>query len=166
MSTDPAPSSRLARRVTVGAAAVVLLAVDAASKAAAEQSLRQGRVIDLGALTLRLVYNPAAAFSLGAGLPGWVVPLVSGLLAAAIAGYAWAAAGRIRPATAVALGAVLGGAVGNLLDRGVDGVVTDFLYTGWFPTFNLADVWIVSGASLLVLTTALTRGRKEPAAAD
>lgn len=49
-----------------------------------------------------------------------------------------------------ALAAVLGGAAANLLDRAPDGQVTDYLHTGWWPTFNLADVFIVCGGLLLV----------------
>ena len=57
-------------------------------------------------------------------------------------------------AAAVAgLAVLLGGAVGNLLDRSLDGVVTDYLHTGWWPTFNLADVAILTGAGLLLLGT-------------
>lgn len=52
-----------------------------------------------------------------------------------------------------ALAAVLAGAVGNLADRAVDGVVTDYLDTGWFPTFNLADVFITVSAAVLVLAS-------------
>lgn len=63
----------------------------------------------------------------------------------------WRAARRGVGATAVGLAAVLGGAAANLLDRASDGTVTDYLHTGWWPTFNLADIAIVTGASLLLL---------------
>ena len=45
---------------------------------------------------------------------------------------------------------VLGGAAANLTDRAGDGVVTDYLHTGWWPTFNLADVFIVCGGLAMV----------------
>ncbi|MDI3422275.1 signal peptidase II [Streptomyces luteolus] len=38
----------------------------------------------------------------------------------------------------------------NLIDRAADGVVTDYLHSGWWPTFNLADAFIVCGGLLLV----------------
>ena len=41
---------------------------------------------------------------------------------------------------------MLAGAVANLADRGIDGVVTDYLHTGWWPTFNLADALITCAA--------------------
>ncbi|HOQ53464.1 MAG TPA: signal peptidase II, partial [Micropruina sp.] len=49
------------------------------------------------------------------------------------------------------LAGVLAGASTNLIDRSIDGVVTDYLHTGWFPTFNLPDVFITVGAALVVL---------------
>ena len=48
---------------------------------------------------------------------------------------------------------MLGGAVANFIDRATDGVVTDYLHTGWFPTFNLADVFITGGAVVLIVAT-------------
>lgn len=55
----------------------------------------------------------------------------------------------------VAIGLMLGGAVGNLSDRlfgNASGAVVDFVYTGFWPTFNVADACIVIGGVLLVLT--------------
>ena len=66
-----------------------------------------------------------------------------------------------------ALAAVLGGALANLAnlaDRAADGVVTDYLHTGWWPTFNLADTAIATGAALLVL--AELRPTRRPEATD
>ena len=56
-------------------------------------------------------------------------------------------------------GAVIGGAVANVLDRARDGVVTDYLHTGWWPTFNLADTFLVTG----FLVIAGLQLRSEPA---
>lgn len=53
----------------------------------------------------------------------------------------------------LALAAMLGGAVANVIDRAGDGLVTDYLHTGWFPTFNLADVFVVTGAAALVVAS-------------
>ena len=52
-----------------------------------------------------------------------------------------------------AFAAMLGGAVANLTDRARDGIVTDYLHSGWWPTFNLADTAIVTGAILFVLSS-------------
>nr|WP_246535913.1 signal peptidase II [Nocardioides aquaticus] len=48
-------------------------------------------------------------------------------------------------------GAVLGGAVANVIDRARDGVVTDYLHTGWWPTFNLADTFLVTGFLVIAM---------------
>nr|WP_238985876.1 signal peptidase II [Kineococcus radiotolerans] len=114
---------------------------------------------DDGLLQLRLTYNPGAAFSLGADHPTLVV-VVTGVLCAAIAVAAWWAAAHRPPLQLAGLAAVLGGAVANLSDRLDDGVVTDYLHSGWWPTFNLPDVAIVVGAALLVLA----EFRRTPAA--
>lgn len=102
----------------------------------------------MGPLSLELRLNPAGAFGLGAGAPGWVVPV---LASAVLVGVVTAALVLPR-AFAPPLGVVLGGGLGNLVDRLPDGVVTDFLSLGWWPTFNLADVAITVGAGWLVLS--------------
>ena len=107
------------------------------------------------------------AFSVGAEAPGWLVVAVTAAITAAVTVFAWRAARCGGRAELAALALILGGAVTNLADRAADGVVTDYLHTGWWPTFNLADTAIVTGA-LLCSVTAL-RGdaaRKWPARSD
>ncbi|WP_177238807.1 signal peptidase II [Pseudonocardia ammonioxydans] len=143
------------------AAALALTATDLVLKAVAEQQLTSApgpRL--LGLLELRLTYNPGIAFSLGAALPAWIIVAVTGLITAAVAAYTWRTAPTTPLGGRLGLAGVLGGALANLIDRGLDGVVTDYLHTDWWPTFNLADAFIVCGAVLLVLTTA-----REPAPA-
>ena len=65
----------------------------------------------------------------------------------------WTGAPTATRLRLAAFAAVLGGAVANLTDRARDGVVTDYLHSGWWPTFNLADTAIVTGALLLVLSS-------------
>lgn len=152
--TTLAAASTLSR-AGVLAAALTLTAADLALKAVAEQQLTSGpgpRL--LGLLELRLTYNPGMAFSLGAALPAWIIVAVTGLVTAAVAAYSWRTAPTTPPAGRLGLAGVLGGALANLIDRGLDGVVTDYLHTSWWPTFNLADTVIVGGALLLVLTAA------------
>ena len=128
--------------------AAAVAALDLLVKQLAQARLAAGSV-DLGVLSLALRTNTGVAFSLGAGLPAGVVLagtalLTLGLLAATVAGWI----GPPLPA-----GLVLGGAVANVLDRAVDGAVTDYLAAGWFPTFNLADTAITIGALGLVWAT-------------
>jgi signal peptidase II len=140
------------RRVAAGLGAALVAAVDLSAKAWAVTALQGDRVVPAGPVDLRLAYNPGVAFSVGAGAPTWLVLTVTALVTAAVAVVAWRTAAAPTRGRLAAFALVLGGAVANLVDRAGDGVVTDYLHSGWFPTFNLADTAIVTGAALLVLT--------------
>jgi signal peptidase II len=115
--------------------------------------------------------NPGAAFSFLADAGGWqrwfFVALASGV-STVIAVWLW----RIRNDGLMFLSAglalVLGGAVGNLIDRILLGHVTDFiqvLFGSWaFPSFNVADAGISVGAVLLIIDALFFSGREERAA--
>lgn len=101
------------------------------------------------------VHNTGAAFSLFANQSGWqrwfflaVAALASGVILWLLAGT------RGRTPFAIALALILGGALGNLIDRLAYGHVIDFLdfhAAGWhWPAFNLADSAITVGAGLLI----------------
>lgn len=107
--------------------------------------------------TLRLVkaYNTGTAFSLGVGLGPFIGLLAVGVVIMLVR------LGRavVNPVGLAALGLVLGGAVGNLIDRlfreshgFLHGAVVDFIDLQWWPVFNLADSAIVIGAFLLVMS--------------
>lgn len=153
-------SAAFVRRVVAGAIAAVVVAVDLSAKAWAQSAL-QGRVVPLGPVDLRLAYNPGVAFSVGASAPAGVVLAVTALITVVVAVLAWRAAATRAPGRLIAFALVLGGAVANLVDRSRDGVVTDYLHSGWFPTFNLADTAIVIGAGLLVLSSLRQGGATE-----
>ncbi len=133
--------------------AAIALALDQLSKAWAVDRLGDGHVIDLvGSLRLRLTMNYGSAFSLADGRG----PLISLLALVVVAILLRTGRHATRPATAVALGLVLGGAIGNLIDRAfragdgfLGGGVVDFIDLQWWPVFNLADSAIVVGAVLL-----------------
>ena len=141
----------IARRLLLSVA-LGLAGVDLAAKAAAQRLLSAGRVVDLGPLDLRLVYNPGTAFSLGATLPAPLIVTVVAVIVAAVAVFAWREAAHAALLMVLGLALVLAGAIANLIDRLDDGVVTDYLHSGWWPTFNLADVFITVGA-VVVLTS-------------
>jgi signal peptidase II len=116
-------------------------------------------VID-GLFTINHVQNYGAAFGLFAnvsgGLSRWVLVVVSigavGLI------WAYAREGWHEPKIVIAFGMILGGALGNLVDRLRLGYVVDFLDLHWgpyhWPSFNVADAAITVGAVILFLSMA------------
>lgn len=106
-----------------------------------------------GPITLELIRNSGAAFSLGAGNT-WIFSVLAAVIIAALSW--WVASGRVQSSLLAAIvGLIAGGAVGNLIDRLVQppgfgqGHVVDFInYNGWFIG-NVADIWIVVGAAAL-----------------
>ena len=138
-------------------AAAVIAAIDLTAKAVSETQLANSSV-DLGLLQLQLAYNSGVAFSMGNALPSWVIVAITGSIAAALIAYAWQRAPQAGWVERIAGGAIIGGAVANLFDRSRDGVVTDYLHTGWWPTFNLADTFLVIG--FLVVAVIHARGER------
>ena len=136
------------------ATVVLLVAIDLILKAWVAGQLTDGRSLDLVLIQLRVTFNSGVAFGLGAGLPTGLLLAASALITLAVIVMAWrSGAAQVAPVERIALAVVIAGALANLVDRAVDGVVTDYLHTGWFPTFNLADVFITLGASTLLLST-------------
>ncbi|MFJ3620567.1 signal peptidase II [Streptomyces iakyrus] len=151
-----APPGAGRRRAITLAAAALLAALDLAAKAWANHAL-PGAPVEGGLLDLQLAFNSGAAFSLGASAPTWTLLTVTGAVTAAVAVLAWRAATTMNRAMRAALAAILGGAAANLIDRAADGVVTDYLAAGWWPTFNLADVFIVTGGIIFAALSSLGR---------
>jgi len=151
-SAGPAGGSRLVLLLAVAGA--VLLA-DALSKALVVRELSDHEPVSLlgGLLTVR---NPGAAFGVAQGLT-----IAFTVVAVAVVVVILRLSRRLRSTPwAVALGLVLGGAVGNLVDRIFRapgpgrGHVVDFLELPHWPVFNLADSAIVTAAVLMVLLSA------------
>ncbi len=135
--------------------AVAVLAIDQASKAWALQTFTEGeRTPVLGDLLgLTLLHNPGAALGLADGMT-WALTVAAVAVAVVILRVASRLGSR---GWTVALGLLLGGAVGNLVDRMVRppgvgrGHVVDFIaYGDWFVG-NVADIAIVAAAGLIVL---------------
>ncbi|WP_051707221.1 signal peptidase II [Nocardioides aequoreus] len=163
MSRGPskAPTRPRTGRLTILLAAATVAAVDLTAKAASEARLADSSV-DLGPLKLQLAYNAGVAFSMGDTLPSAVVVAITAAIAVAIMAYAWHRAPTAGRVERIAGGAVIGGAVANLVDRARHGVVTDYLHTGWWPTFNLADTFLVIGFIVIALLNARPERTTDP----
>ncbi len=112
------------------------------------------------------VHNTGAAFSFLAGAGGWQRWFFTGIGAVATVFIIWMLRSHAgQKLFAFALACILGGAVGNVIDRLLHGYVVDFLdfhWGGWhFPAFNIADSGITIGAACLILDEILRvrRGR-------
>ena len=127
-------------------------------------------VILLPVLELMRLHNDGAAFSILSGASGWQRWLFTALALVVAAGIlAWLRRlpPRGRRLLAAGLCLVLGGALGNVIDRVLWGHVIDFIrvhYRDWyFPAFNVADSAITIGAGLLILDNLFDHGRvREP----
>lgn len=147
--TQVAGSNKLA----LFAIALAVILADQISKAWALAVLGDGRRISIIGETfdLRLVMNPGSAFGLFRGATLWIA-LASSVIVVVV--IVWA----LRdPSAPIWLGLVIGGGVGNLIDRviqppgGGRGHVVDFIYLSFWPTFNLADAAISVGVVLLMV---------------
>ncbi|MBF0142764.1 MAG: signal peptidase II [Magnetococcales bacterium] len=147
---------RIDARIVSSLLGGVVLVLDQVSKHLATLHLsREGVAIIPGFFDLTLVHNPGAAFGLFNALPGLYRQLL-------LVGVALLASGVIlyllsrttRPLSALALGWILGGALGNLVDRLRFGWVVDFIHVHWhdlsWPVFNIADSAITLGIGVMV----------------
>jgi signal peptidase II len=138
-----------------GAALIVL--ADQLTKAIALARLTYGERVEVtGFFNLVLVFNKGAAFSFLAGAGGWQTPLLILFAVAAaliITVLIVRSPGRGMQCGGLAL--ILGGAIGNVIDRLRLGYVVDFVdlhARGWhWPAFNVADAAITVGAALVIV---------------
>jgi signal peptidase II len=131
-----------------GALCGFVVIVDQAAKAAIQAHLVPGqKVAVLGPLGLTLSHNSGVAFGLAGGAGVGLVLIT--LVALGVVGYLFAR-NPTRPGMWVAVGLLVGGALGNLADRIRADVVTDFIELPHWPPFNLADMSITAGVILLV----------------
>ena len=132
------------------------LAVDQILKLLVVLLMEPGRSVTVipGVLDITYSTNTGAAFGIMKG-SGQVLFLVA--LVVVVLTVAWFYYTRHQEGvwSFIALGMVIGGALGNLADRLFRGRVTDFLDLGWWPVFNFADVVIVTGVIIFVVGAAL-----------
>jgi signal peptidase II len=149
MGEDAVPSRSRQLSVLLSTA-VVVFALDHLSKWLVTQHIALGNQVPTsGPVTIHHIENRGAAFGLFPQLQ--IVFLV---VAAAVALYILLAGRRFGPGMfpQVLLGMVLGGAIANALDRFIQGFVVDFIDLQRWPVFNVADMAIVLGILLGVLT--------------
>lgn len=169
---DPAPDtadgsrSPRRRRVRVARAslivAVVVVVIDQLTKHWALNALGDGREVHVfWTLQWNLSFNTGMAFSQGEGL-GPVIGLLAMLIVIVLVVSSAHVESRLGRVSA---GLLIGGALGNLLDRlfrgdgWMHGAVVDFIDFQWFPIFNVADIGVTVGAASFALAT-LLEGRR------
>jgi signal peptidase II len=143
------------------AVALSALLADQLTKQIVVSQLALGESVEvLGPLTLHHVRNTGIAFGL---FSAWAtaITILTAVAVAWMVGY-FARAGARHPVLPVALGLLIGGSAGNLTDRVRLGHVTDFLDLRYWPAFNLADVFIVTGVAILL--AALVAAERRPLA--
>ncbi len=140
-----------ARRAWARALAVtgIVVALDQAAKQLAVTRVDRGEPVDvIFGFKLSNVRNDGIAFGLlGGAADAVVIALTLGALTLLVGYFA---ANATRSDLWLAVGLVVGGALGNLADRARIGAAIDFLDPPLWPAFNLADIAIVAGVSLLV----------------
>ena len=119
----------------------------------------------IGSLRFNLAFNTGMAFSRGTGIG----PVIGVVALFVVVGLLISIGRATSPLYTPAVGLIIGGAVGNLVDRlfrspgWFRGGVVDFIDVQWWPIFNVADICVTVGGTLLLLTT--LRDERRPAAA-
>lgn len=149
------------------AAALVVLGVDQLSKWWVLNVIHLpevGQMVLLPVLNLTMVWNQGVTFGLLTGFGSWSYLLLAAVALCVVAALVvWLRRAESR-LVAIALGAIVGGAVSNVIDRLRFGAVVDFIHAhignwSWY-VFNLADAAIVCGVAALVIDSLLPRARQ------
>jgi signal peptidase II len=152
-------SARPFHWVALFAVAFAAVVADQLTKQIVATQLEVGETIHVvGPLSIHHVENSGIAFGL---FSTWAsaVTLLTAVAVTWMVGY-FARAGARHPVLPVALGLLIGGSVGNLIDRIRLGHVTDFIDPRFWPAFNLADTFIVAGVAILM--AALIAAERQP----
>lgn len=167
--SDAARAEPVRSLPVIVAITAVVVVLDQLTKWWALEALTQPtRIIDLvWTLRLRVIYNTGTAFSLTSDSG----PVVSVIALAVVAFLLWSGRSQRSPSVLAAYGLVVGGTLGNLVDRLVrdgnegflGGAVIDFVDLQWFPVFNLADAALTVGIGLLLVVGLFTDALDDPA---
>ncbi len=137
--------------------AAIIVGVDQYTKLVAFKNLATASVEVTSFFNLALAFNTGAAFSFLGDAGGWqTIFFVAAAAVVSAVILFWIITGRYESwLSGLGLSLLLGGAIGNLIDRVVRGYVVDFLdfhYAGWhWPTFNVADIAIFIGVAFIIL---------------
>ena len=163
---------KLGRMAIVAFVLLGSVGCDQVTKVAARQHLAGRGTLSYLGDTVRLTFieNHGAFLGLGSSLPAYVRTLIfTGIVAAILLGFlVWVLRASVMSRVmVVASSLVIGGGIGNLIDRlAFDGGVTDFMNLGIGALrtgiFNVADVWIMAGVFLIALSPEFRRGFEEP----
>ena len=150
--------------ISLIAAAVV---ADQLTKTAALSLLSQGTAVPvLPGFNLSLGFNTGASFGMMGGFMAGKPLLMAALTGALTFAFAVMAFRAQNALERAGFALVVGGALGNIIDRLRQGAVTDFLDFYWrdwhWPTFNVADIAITLGTVLILFASLPLRRRKEP----
>lgn len=139
------------------ALSVIWILLDQITKLWVQARLDIGTVVEVTSFfNLVHVRNPGAAFSFLASQPGWQKLFLSGVavLASVVIVFLMTRSTQ-RKFAMLCMAGILGGAIGNLIDRSLYGSVVDFLDCYWgnyhWPAFNVADIAISTGAVGLII---------------
>ena len=166
--TEPKTSSNTRFYAWMSVASLVVI-VDLVTKWAITEWVTLYEKIPLNSfINLTHHRNTGAAFSFLADAGGWqrwFFVLLATAVSGAIGVWLWRIRNEGQALLAAGLALVLGGAIGNLIDRIAFGYVTDFIqvwFGSWaFPSFNVADAGISVGAALLIIDALFFSGREE-----
>ena len=143
---------------------VPVVILDQITKQSAESRLVWGEPVEIYSwFNLTLAYNRGAAFSFLSDAAGWQrwFFIIIGVVAVAVILFWMKRLSSSEHFTAASLALILGGAVGNVIDRLLYGHVIDFIqwhYQDWYwPAFNIADSAITAGVTLLIIGTLFAR---------
>ena len=149
---------------------IIVIVLDQVTKALVTRSLDLYQSVELlPILNLTHLHNTGAAFSILAGASGWqrwFFPVLALVVSVVLFIWLRQVNSKTQPLLAVGLSLVLGGALGNVIDRVWLGYVVDFIYVHWerinfsFAAFNVADSAISIGAACLLID-AFKEGRKQ-----
>lgn len=140
--------------------AIIILIADQLSKLWVGVNMTIGKSIPIidGIFSITYIRNRGAAFGILQG-KSWFFLIMAAMVVAALiyCNYRYSP----KPWGQYAMGLIVGGTIGNVIDRWLFQAVRDFISIGWFPVFNIADMALTTGGALAMLYILLNDVGKE-----